>query len=439
MTQLLDKQASGTRGQTRSFDPTCLFGGVLWQARWAVLLGLLVLSLTHSLPGRAGLPTWALILLFAGYNLGLELLRHFTGLLGSTAWLPLLDLPVVAALYSASAAPGGPLFVLFLLVVSCAASVLSLRASLLYTAVVMGIIALVAPTLPFWLETRWQTRELGAQLLVTLLVGAGTALLIRQLAREQEQAQTSRDEAARLAELDQLRTRFIATISHDLRTPLTAVKGGLGMLEASVDARLAERERRLVENMRRNIERLDGYIGDLLALNQLEAGVLQLDCEPLDLRVVVASCLPLAQQLLDERGQTLAIALPTALPVLGDQRRLEQVVINLLGNAHVHTPPGTLIEVSGRTTAHNTVLSVRDTGPGLPPEALPRLFTPFWQGEGSRGGTGLGLAIVKGLIELHHGQIAVESQPGAGTAFHVTLPRYQEEQPHAATSADRRG
>jgi len=406
-----------TADQPVETDVATLFSGVLWQVRWVVLAGLLLLSFAQPLVGRAGLPTWALILGFVLYNLVLELLRRRITL------LPLIDLPVVAALYAASGAPGGPPYVLVLLVVACAAVTLSLRASLAYTGVAAALMAVIAPTLPFWLASTWQIRELGAQLIVVLLVGAGTALLTRQIVRSQAQAQASRDEAARLAELNALRTRFFASISHELRTPLTAVKAALGLLDASLDTRLQPDERRLIANARRNVARLDGVIGDLLALNQIEAGVLPLDPEPLDLREVVAAALPAVQPLIAQKDQQLTVELPTPLPVDGDQRRLEQVVVNLLGNAHEHTPAGTVIRITGQTTLERATLIVADSGPGIEVAAHDHLFKSFWQLDRSTGGSGLGLAIVKGVVDLHGGQIRLVSEPGAGTTVRVSFPR----------------
>lgn len=428
---------SATASPPAETDFACLFSGVLWQVRWVVLAGLLLLSFAQPLVGRADLPTWALIVIFVVYNLILELLRRATRVLQDPATLPLIDLPMVAALYASSAAPGGPVYVLVLLVVTCAAATLSLRASLLYTSIATALMAVIAPTLPFWLATTWQTRELGAELIVVLLVGAGTALLTRQLTRTQAQAAASRDEAMRLAELNELRARFFASVSHELRTPLTAVKASLGLLDASLDERLQPDERRLLANARRNVARLEGCIGDLLALNQIEAGVLALDPEPLDLREVVAAALPAVQTLIREKGQQLELELPTPLPVDGDQRRLEQVVVNLLGNAHEHTPSGTTIRVAGHTTVTTTTLTVADTGPGIEAAAQAHVFEPFWQLDRASGGSGLGLAIVKGIVDLHGGQTLVISGPGAGTTVQVAFPRSNgvHEPPRSARGA----
>lgn len=411
------------RRQSSSSDLSWLFSGVIWQVRWVVLAALLLLAFAQPLIGRLGLPTWELILGFILYNLGLEWLRRTPTASRRPMLIPLLDLTLASFLYGSSGAPGGPMYVVVMLVVTCAASTLPLAASLLYTVTAALLMAITAPSLPYWLATSWQIRELGAQVLIILLVGAGTALLTRQITQAQAQAQASRNEAARLAELNDLRARFFASISHELRTPLTALKASLSLLDASLEQRLQPDESRLIANARRNVVRLESYIGDLLALNQIEAGVFSLDPEPLDLREVVAGALPAVQPLLEQKGQRLEIDLQTALPVEGDQRRLEQVIVNLLGNAYEHTPESTTIRVSGYTTADTTTLIVADTGPGVEQSEHAFLFEPFWRLDKAGGGSGLGLSIVKGIVELHYGQIRIDSQPGTGTTIRLSFPR----------------
>ena len=122
------------------------------------------------------------------------------------------------------------------------------------------------------------------------------------------------------------------------------------------------------------------------------------------------------------------VELLTPLPVDGDQRRLEQVVVNLLGNAHEHTPAGTTIRITGQTTLEHTTLIVADNGPGIEVAAHEHLFKPFWQLDRSTGGSGLGLAIVKGVVDLHGGEIRLASEPGAGTTVRVSFPRSGEVQ-----------
>jgi signal transduction histidine kinase len=418
----------------------CYLRGILAPVRWVAIIALLLLSFTYPLLGWTGWPAWAVVLLFVAYNLLMELLRKLVPRFASYRTIVLLDLPVVALLYAQGAAPGGPLFVLFLLVVTCAGASLNLRASLLYTAVGVVMVALIAPTLPFWLPTPDQYRQLGVLLIVLALAGICTSLLMQQLAAERRERRSSRAEAERLADLDQLRADFIASISHDLRTPLTASHAGLGMLEASITDRLHPNERQLLGTVRRNIERLDILIDDLLALNQIEAGVLRLERQALDLRTVVTDAIAMVHPLIREKQQTLDVTLPDRLPVHGDARRLEQVVVNLLSNANQHTPLNARISISGLAARTDVMLSVSDTGPGIPTEAQATIFERFQHLDRTTSGSGLGLAIVRGIVELHGGQVWAENADGGGATFHVALPSFSTDlsaQEFGAT-ADRR-
>lgn len=252
--------------------------------------------------------------------------------------------------------------------------------------------------------------------------------------RGEEMTRAIRDEAERLEELDRLRREFISSVSHDLRTPLTAAGTGLGLLEMSLAERLRADERELLENARRNLERLGLLITDLLTYNQLEAGVLQLECTPLDLRTVVSDAITSVYSLIERKGQTLKVDVPEPLPTEGDPWRLGQIVINLLANAHEHTPPGTNITITGGQEANEVILTVHDTGPGIPPETHERIFQRFQQLDAGKGGSGLGLAIAKGIVELHGGRIWVDSQPGHGASFSIALPRVQHEREAGAPS-----
>ncbi len=230
-----------------------------------------------------------------------------------------------------------------------------------------------------------------------------------------------RDVSAR-QELEQLREIFVASVSHDLRTPLTAIKAGLGMLEASGADQLPEELRQLLANARRNAERLGMLIDDLLAHNQLQAGTLRLDIEPLDLRGVVANATTAIHPLIRQKGQALELHLPDPLSVTGDKHWLEQVVVNVLANAHHHTPTGTRIAVSGTVSDGEVCLTVHDTGPGIPSTELEAIFQRFHRLSTSNGGSGLGLAIARSLVDLHGGRLWAESEPRRGTAFHMALP-----------------
>ena len=237
-----------------------------------------------------------------------------------------------------------------------------------------------------------------------------------------------------LEELDRLRTDFIATLSHNLRTPLTAVRAGIGLLETSSSARLGTDERQLLENVRRNVARLGLQIDDLLAFNQLEARALRLSRARLDVRDVVRGAVSAVSPLIDAKNQTLHVDMPEPLLAEADPQRLEQAVVNVLANAHQHTPYGTHIEISGRVLANDIVLTVGDTGPGIPLQDLKRVFQRFQRLAGPTGGSGLGLAIAHGIMELHGGRIWAESQPGSSTTFYMTLPAATE----AAGSSEHR-
>ncbi len=191
----------------------------------------------------------------------------------------------------------------------------------------------------------------------------------------------------------------------------------------SLPDRVSDAELRLLGNARRNADRLRRLIDDLLAYNQLEAGTLEVGSRPIDLRSVVMDAVGVVHLLMEGKGQTLEVDLSEPLPAEGDPFRLGQMLINLLGNAHEHTPPGTHIRVTAETRTDEVVLSVSDDGPGIPSEQLETIFERSRRLHPVVGNTGLGLAIVRGIVELHGGRIWAESGSGQGTTFRVALPR----------------
>ncbi|MEJ7841906.1 MAG: ATP-binding protein [Rubrobacter sp.] len=390
---------------------------------WGSLAALMLIALVQPTTGRAGLPTWALVLLFAAYLLLVDLIRNKVPRLRAFKLKYVLGLPVGALIYFLGAEPGGPLFVLFFLSVVCAAATLTLRESLVYTAAAAVLTASIAPTFPGWSPAGGDLRELGVRLVLLALFGASTAILTRRLALERETARSAHGQRERLEELDRLRALFLSSVSHGLRTPLTAAQAGLGLFETSVARRLRPDERDLLDNVRRNTARVGLIIDDLLAYNQLEAGTLRLDREALDLRAVVTGAMSTVHHLIHEKGQVLEVDLPEPLPSEGDSRHLEQVVVDLLHNAHVHTPSGTRIGISGRLVGTEVSLSVSDDGPGIPEEELETVFRRFYRLGPAEGGSGLGLAIAKGIVEFHDGRIWAESPSGCGTTLRVVLRR----------------
>jgi two-component system sensor histidine kinase ResE len=225
-----------------------------------------------------------------------------------------------------------------------------------------------------------------------------------------------------------LQEEFYAMVSHELQTPLTALQAGLGLLGISVGERLGEDERELMRIVIHNVERLRVQIDDLLAANQLRSGVMQLERSPVDLRLIVGHVLNEIQTLVKGKQQPLDVVLPMPLPVLGDARRLGQVVINLLANANRHTPPGTRLSVTGDVADGEVHLVVRDFGPGIAADRLNQVFDRFAQFGPTEQGSGLGLKIVRALVEMHSGRVWVERPDGGGAAFHVALPRAEMEE-----------
>ncbi|MDQ3855770.1 MAG: HAMP domain-containing histidine kinase [Chloroflexota bacterium] len=388
------------------------------------LAALLLLTLLEPARGRFGFPVWLLLLGFATYTAVWSAVSSRLGIERTEAWRGIMDLFVAAGLYFLGPDPAGPLFALVFLVVVCAAPALPFRGSLLYTGLALALVAVVHASFPTWSATPRGLEDLGSRLVLVALGGVGTSAMSRRLLEEQESTRSVRDEAGRLAELDRLRNEFVSTTSHNLRTPLTSIRAGVGMVQSSAADRLTQEEQDLLENARRNSERLTVLIQDLLTLSQLEAGTLHLEPEPLDLRTVVADAISTVHPLIRQKGQTLEVELPEALPVEGDARHLEQVVVNVLANGYRHTRPGTCIVVSGHCCSRTVRLVVRDNGPGIPASELERIFQRFHRAHETEGGTGLGLAIARGIVELHGGRIWAENAQGGGAAFHIELPGY---------------
>ncbi|MDI6824429.1 MAG: ATP-binding protein [Bacillota bacterium] len=229
-----------------------------------------------------------------------------------------------------------------------------------------------------------------------------------------------------LARLEQLRRELLADVSHELRTPLTSIQG---FVEALRDGVVEDEEtrRRYLATIHEEAVRLGRLVRDLLDLSLMQTGNTAWTLGPVDVGAVVRRVAARFTSEAAEKGVELLADIPGVLPpVLGNEDRIEQVVENLLSNAVKFTPPGGRIEVSAAEQGAEVRVSVRDTGPGIPAEDLPRIWERFYRVEKSRarshGGAGLGLAIVKQIVEAHGGVVAAESEPGAGSEFSFTLP-----------------
>ena len=231
-----------------------------------------------------------------------------------------------------------------------------------------------------------------------------------------------------LKQLDRMKDEFIALVSHELRTPLTSICGYLELLSDDADAAgLTGIHRHSIEVIARNSERLLRLVEDLLLTAQVAAGNLVLTPAEFDVGDVVARSADTARPLAAARDIDLVVAPFTSVPLLyGDAVRIGQVVDNIVSNALKFTAAGGTVEIALEQTAEHVVVAVSDSGVGISPSDLRRLFDRFYRTDSAQRdgvpGVGLGLAIAQAIVEAHDGRIAVESTPGAGTTFRVELP-----------------
>lgn len=240
-----------------------------------------------------------------------------------------------------------------------------------------------------------------------------------------EQLETS---AARQQELEVARREVVAAVSHDLRTPLASLRAMIEAINDGVVTDEATRQRYL-KNAQLQTENLSLLVDDLFELAQLDAGILQWSVEPSSLRDLISDTLETMHMQAEEQHIQLSGWVdPTVDPVLMNSHKMQRVLYNLIQNALRHTPGDGTIFVEARRRGEELVqVDVIDSGEGIEPEDLPRVFEQFYRGEKSRsratGGAGLGLAIAQRIVQAHHGEIWVESQRGAGSRFSFTLPR----------------
>ena len=236
------------------------------------------------------------------------------------------------------------------------------------------------------------------------------------------QAQQQRAEA--LAELDQAKTTFFSSVSHEFRTPLTLILGPVNELLGQTD--LNERERRELELIQRNGLRLAKLVNTLLDFSRIQAGRMHARFEPADLSVLTAELASVFRSAFDRAGLTFTVDCPPLdQPVYLDREMWEKVMLNLLSNALKYTFDGS-VTVRVRRDDAAAVVTVTDTGIGISAAEMPKLFERFHRIESSRArsteGSGIGLALVKELVGIHGGTIGADSREGAGTTFTVCLP-----------------
>jgi signal transduction histidine kinase len=240
------------------------------------------------------------------------------------------------------------------------------------------------------------------------------------------------DKSRQLAEASQHKSQFLANMSHELRTPLNAI---LGYTELIIDGIYGETPQKALDVLKRvesNGKHLLGLINDVLDFSKIEAGEFKLSFDDYSMKEIVYNVFSAVEPLATKKNLNLKVDVPPDMPAgRGDERKLTQVLLNLVGNAIKFTDAG---EVAIKVAAHNGSLSVavKDTGPGIDPANQTKLFEEFQQADNSitksKGGTGLGLAISRRIVEMHGGRLWVESRLGSGATFTFTIPVMVEQQ-----------
>lgn len=225
-----------------------------------------------------------------------------------------------------------------------------------------------------------------------------------------------------VVDAERMKKELLANLSHELRTPLTAIKGYVETLEETT----AESDRHYLNVIKRHTERLISLASDLLILARLEHEITKRNAEIVNIKEIVANVAAIFRHAAEKKGLKLVTTVPTEiLELQGDSLQIEQALINLVDNAIKYTEKGS-VTIAINANQDEVIISVADTGIGIEKHHLPKIFERFYVVDRSRsratGGTGLGLAIVKQIIDLHKGKIQVESTPGAGTKFTISLP-----------------
>jgi two-component system, OmpR family, sensor histidine kinase VicK len=248
----------------------------------------------------------------------------------------------------------------------------------------------------------------------------GTVIVMRDITRE--------------VEAEQLKDAFVTSISHELRTPLTVIKACIGLLEQAAKPHLPESQHVYLDKIQRAGGQLEQHITQLINISELQAGTIRHQQQPLDLAELLQEVAAGWQPKMNSKGLDFQLRLPQQpLPILGDPDHLRWAVDNLLNNAYQYTPEGEQVTLEAGPQGPWACLSVNDTGPGIASADQPYLFDRFFRVEQERNfgvaGVGLGLYITRALVELHQGEVSVESKLGHGSHFEIKLPLAMVEVP----------
>jgi signal transduction histidine kinase len=224
------------------------------------------------------------------------------------------------------------------------------------------------------------------------------------------------------------KSEFLATMSHELRTPLNAIIGFSQVLKQQMYGPLNERQTDYVDDVLSSGQHLLNLINDILDLAKVEAGRMELQPSTFELPELLENAASMVRERATRQGIGLIVATDDSVGgIEGDERKVKQILFNLLSNAVKFTPSGGKVTLVARATEEQVVIAVHDTGIGIGADELDKIFEEFYQVGASRTqeGTGLGLALTRRLVELHDGKLTVESEPGVGSTFTVTMPRHR--------------
>ncbi len=272
------------------------------------------------------------------------------------------------------------------------------------------------------------SEELGATLPITV-DGAERSFHVRSTPMRDSEgrlvgAVTLLEDVTHLREIDRLKSEFIAAASHELRTPLSTIRMGVDLLLEKPSSGLSARQLEILSMCRDDAVRLERLVSDLLSLSKIESGHALPRRTVVSARALLRDAVDPLRLQVQAKGLSLRVVDDASLPaVLADRSQIERVMANLVANALAATPRGGTLTIAARRVGNFVAIAVSDTGPGIPKEYLPRIFTRFVQVPGAAtGSAGLGLAISQRIIQAHEGQITVQSEAGHGATFTFTLP-----------------
>jgi len=229
---------------------------------------------------------------------------------------------------------------------------------------------------------------------------------------------------------DRKRNEFVSHVSHELRLPMTSIKGYTDLLKSGVTGTVTDQQKQFLQIIRTNVDRMNVLVTDLSDISKIEVGRLKVDIGAIDVAAIANECVDSLKLQIEEKKQTIKITLPVLPPVRTDKTRLSQILVNLISNASKYTPPEGAITITADVRAPFVRVSVADSGIGMSPDDQQKLFSQFFRSEDSnvreQQGWGLGLHVTKKLVEFFGGEIGAQSELGKGSTFWFTMPIFEQ-------------